>query len=73
MKNLFPDTENVMERYSLILDKAVNRKMALENCADYFYLLLDDGIETDIDDLIELASDYDFDFDNFKDFLKNYE
>jgi hypothetical protein len=62
-----------MEEYRLILDKAKSEKMAVENCLDYYMILMDKGVETDVDQLIDLASDYDYDFSNFGELLENYE
>lgn len=73
MNNLFEQPIIIMDKYRIILDKAKSEKMAIDNCLDYYHILCEKGIETDIDQLIDLASDYDFDFSNFENLIEIYE
>jgi hypothetical protein len=72
MKQLFNDITDlsIMEKFEIILDRAKNENVALSNVADYYLTLQESyNIDIDIDDIIELAENYGYDFSNFQAYL----
>jgi hypothetical protein len=78
MKELFMENnEQILEKFEIILDRAKSEKTALSNSVDYYLCLLeDDNTEISVEEVIELAEFYGYDFSNFEELVKadtNYE
>lgn len=74
MKNLFKNyDETVIEKFEIIFDRAKSEKEALNNAVEYYYILQESGTEVDIDEVIDSASNYGYDFENFEKMIQNYD
>ena len=78
MKELFlENNEEVLENFEIILDRAKTEKLAMTNCLDYYQLLTEDyNIEISVDEVVDLAETYGYDFSDFKELVNkncNYE
>lgn len=71
------NNEQILEKFEIILDRAKSEKTALSNSVDYYLCLLeDDNTEISVEEVIELAEFYGYDFSNFEELVKadtNYE
>lgn len=71
MLKLFKEhDEEIIQNFELIFDRASNEKTAKQNCVDYYKSLLEDDVEVDIEEIIDLAESYGFDFDDFSTLLE---
>jgi len=67
MENLFTNYDlEVMEQFELIFDRATNEKVAKQNALNYYMSLIDDDEEVDIQEVVNLAESYGYDFDDFE-------
>jgi hypothetical protein len=74
MKNLFKNyDETAIEKFELIFDRAKTEKDALSNAIDYYFILQESGTEVDIDEIIDAASNFGYDFENFETLINNYD
>jgi hypothetical protein len=67
MKELFMSTtEKYIENFEIIFDRAKNEKTAMSNAVDYYLTVTeDDEVDLDVDEIIEIAESYGFDFSDF--------
>lgn len=74
MQNLFKNyDETVIEKFEIIFDRAKTEKDALNNAIEYYFLLQERGTEVDIDEIIDSASNFGYDFENLEDIIQNYD
>jgi hypothetical protein len=67
MQNLFATYDlKVMEKFEIIFDRAPNEKTAKQNAVSYYKSIIDENEEADIDEIIDLAESYGYDFDDFE-------
>lgn len=67
MEKLFINYDlEIMENFEHILDRAENEKAAKQNALNYYMSLLDDDEEVDIQEVVNLAESYGYDFDDFE-------
>lgn len=72
INNLFTNhDEQIFQNFEILFDRATNEKIAKQNCLDYYMSLIEDDVEVDIDEIINLAESYGFDFDDFENLVKN--
>lgn len=72
MKELFSENnESILENFEIILDRAKSEKTALANCIDYYFCLVEDeNTEISIEEIVELAESYGYDFSEFEQKVK---
>lgn len=72
MKELFMNTtEKYIENFEIIFDRAKNEKTAMSNAIDYYLTVTeDDEVDLDVDEIIEIAESYGFDFSDFEEQLE---
>jgi hypothetical protein len=72
MKELFTQTtEQYLERFEIIFDKAKSEKMAKSNAVDYYLTLVEDeGISLETEEIIDLAESYGYDLSDFEELLE---
>ena len=70
--NLFTlTTEQYLERFEIIFDKAKSEKMAKSNAVDYYLTLVEDeNITLNVEEIIELAESYGYDLSDFEELLE---
>lgn len=75
MKNsLFTDhDDSIIENFEYIFDSAANETIAEKKSIEYYLELLEEGQDVDIDEVINVAESYGFEFSNFQKVVKNYE
>ena len=69
MENLFKTTptEQYLERFEIIFDRAKTEKAAKSNAVDYYLTLVEDeDITLDVEEVIELAEMYGYDLSDFE-------
>jgi len=67
MNNLFEEYDNqLIEKFEIIFDRAVDEKTAKNNAVEYYLYLLEDDKNIDIDLVIDSAESYGYNFDDFK-------
>ena len=67
MQNLFATYDlEVMEKFEIIFDRASNEKTAKQNAVSYYKSLIDENEEAEIDEIIDLAESYGYNFDDFE-------
>jgi hypothetical protein len=67
MQNLFTTYDlEAMEKFEIIFDRATNEKTAKQNAVSYYKSLIDENEEADIDEIIDLAESYGYNFDDFE-------
>lgn len=69
INNLFQEYDiELIEKFEIIFDRAQDEKTAKSNALDYYLCLVEDGkhIDIDIDQIVESAESYGYDFDNFR-------
>jgi hypothetical protein len=73
MKELFTQTtEQYLERFEIIFDKAKSEKMAKSNAVDYYLTLVEDeGVSLETEEIIDLAESYGYDLSDFEELLEN--
>jgi hypothetical protein len=72
MKELFTQTtEQYLERFEIIFDKAKSEKIAKSNAVDYYLTLVEDeGISLETEEIIDLAESYGYDLSDFEELLE---
>ena len=73
MKELFKEenTEVYMEKIEIILDRAKNESMAKSNVVDFYLTLIEDeDISLDIEEIIDKAESYGYDFSDFEELVE---
>ena len=73
MKQLFKEenTEVYMEKIEIILDRAKNESMAKSNVVDFYLTLIEDeDISLDIEEIIDKAESYGYDFSDFEELVE---
>jgi hypothetical protein len=66
MEKLFTNYDlEVMEQFELIFDSATNEKAAKQSALNYYMSLIEDDEEVDIQEIVNLAESYGYDFDDF--------
>lgn len=73
MNQLFKEdnTELYMEKLEIIFDRAKNESIAKSNAVDlYLTLIEDEGLSLDIEDIINLAESYGYDFCDFEELVE---
>lgn len=72
MKELFTQTtEQYLERFEIIFDKAKSEKMAKSNAVDYYLTLVEDeGISLETEEIIDLAESYGYDLSDLEELLE---
>lgn len=74
MQNLFKNyDETVIEKFEVIFDRAKTEKDALNNAIEYYFVLQESGTEVDIDEVVDAASNYGYDFENLEELIQNYD
>jgi hypothetical protein len=72
MQNLFTTYDlEAMEKFEIIFDRAPNEKTAKQNAVSYYKSLMDENEEADIDEIIDLAESYGYDFDDFESLIES--
>lgn len=67
MQNLFENyNTTIIEKFEIIFDRANSEKVALDNSVDYYLTLYDNGIIPNIEEIVETAENYGYDFSEFK-------
>jgi hypothetical protein len=67
MEKLFINYDlEIMENFEHIFDQAANEKTAKQNALNYYISLVDDNEEVDIQEVVNLAESYGYDFDDFE-------
>jgi hypothetical protein len=69
MENIFKTTptEQYLERFEIIFDRAKTEKAAKSNAVDYYLTLVEDeDITLDVEEVIELAEMYGYDLSDFE-------
>lgn len=73
MENIFKTTptEQYLERFEIIFDRAKTEKAAKSNAVDYYLTLVEDeGITLDVEEVIELAEMYGYDLSDLEKLLE---
>jgi len=73
MKELFKEenTEVYMEKIEIILDRDKNESMAKSNVVDFYLTLIEDeDISLDIEEIIDKAESYGYDFSDFEELVE---
>jgi len=73
MKQLFKEenTEVYMEKIEIILDRAKNESMVKSNVVDFYLTLIEDeDISLDIEEIIDKAESYGYDFSDFEELVE---
>jgi len=73
MKQLFKEnnTEVYMEKIEIILDRAKNESIAKSNVVDFYLTLIEDeDISLEIEEIIDMAESYGYDFSNFEELVE---
>jgi len=73
MNELFKEdnTEQYMEKFELIFDRAKNESMAKSNAVDFYLTLIEDeDISLDINEIIDLAESYEYDLSDFEELVE---
>jgi hypothetical protein len=71
MNNLFEQHDDqLIEKFEIIFDRAVDEKTAKSNAVDYYLCLVEEDKYIDMDLIIESAESYGYDFDDFKKLVK---
>ena len=74
INNLFEQHDDeLIEKFEIIFDRALNEKIAKSNAVDYYLSLQEEGKYVDVDLIIETAESYGYDFENFKQLIKENE
>lgn len=74
MNELFKEdnTEQYMEKFEIIFDRAKNENMAKSNAVDFYLTLIEDhGLSLDIEEIINLAESYGYDLSDFEEMIEN--
>jgi hypothetical protein len=67
MEKLFTNYDlEIMENFEHIFDQATNEKTAKQNALNYYISLIEDDEEVDIQEVVNLAESYGYDFDDFE-------
>jgi hypothetical protein len=69
MENIFKTTptEQYLERFEIIFDRAKTEKAAKSNAVDYYLTLVEDeNVVLDVEEVIELAEMYGYDLSDFE-------
>ena len=65
---------SIMEKFETIFDTAENEKDAKQRAVTYYLNLTEDGdIDLDVQEIIETAESYGFDFSNFEELIDQNE
>lgn len=73
MENIFKTTptEQYLERFEIIFDRAKTEKAAKSNAVDYYLTLVEDeDITLDVEEVIELAEMYGYDLSDFEQLIQ---
>lgn len=71
MNNLFEEhNEELIENFEIIFDRSRDEKTAKSNAVDYYLCLLEEGKHIDIEEIIQSAESYGYDFDDFETLVK---
>ena len=72
MENIFTKpTEQYLERFEIIFDRAKTEKAAKSNAVDYYLTLVEDeDITLDVEEVIELAEMYGYDLSDFEQLIQ---
>lgn len=63
--------ESIMEQFEIILDKAKSEKNAKSNVVDYYLCLVEDlNKEINLQEIIDLAENYGYDFTDIEELIK---
>lgn len=75
MKDIFKEvnTEVYMEKLEIIFDRAKNEKTAKSNALDFYMSLVEDeDIALDVEEIVDVAESYGYDFSDFEELINNY-
>lgn len=71
---LFTDhDDSIIENFEVIFDRAASQKSAEKQAAEYYLELLEEGKDIDLDEVINIAESYGFDFSEFEKTISIYE
>lgn len=62
--------ETDMEKFEIVFDRAKNNNMAMSNGVELALMFIDQGLDIDIEQIIEIAEEYGWDLSDFEYKLK---
>ena len=66
MNNLFNENNTeAMEQFEIIFENAPNEEKAKHRAVNFYIDMIEDGHEIDMDEVVDMADNYDYDFSNF--------
>ena len=71
MRDLFMENdETIIEKFEIIFDRAKSEKSAKASALDYYLCLVEDeNKEINLDEIVDLAESYGYDFSDFEELV----
>lgn len=74
MKNLFQNAdqhETFMSKFEVLFERHIKGNLSSKTADLYLSILEDEGVELDIDEIINMADEYDYDLSDLADEIEN--